>query len=122
MSGAFTADAAHELRTPIAGIQAQVQVAQAALVIEHREHALTQALQGCQRASHLIAQLLTLARLESNATNRFETCDLRELAKQQISELAPHALEQGVQLELVGPEAVYLQGSATLLEVYYAIF
>lgn len=113
----FTADAAHELRTPIAGIQAQVQVAQAALAIEQREHALTQALQGCQRASHLIAQLLTLARLESNATNRFETCDLRELAKQQISELAPHALEQGVQLELVGPEAVYIQGSATLLEV-----
>ncbi|WP_298607066.1 ATP-binding protein [uncultured Thiothrix sp.] len=113
----FTADAAHELRTPIAGIQAQVQVAQAALSAENREHALTQALQGCQRASHLIAQLLTLARLESNASTSFLSCDLQELAKQQISELAPSALEQGVQLELAEGEPVHIQGLATLLEV-----
>ncbi len=113
----FTADAAHELRTPLAGIQAQVQVAQAALSAEQREHALTQALQGCQRASHLIAQLLTLARLESNAATCFETCDLQELAKQQISALAPSALEQGVQLELAEGEPVLIQGLATLLEV-----
>lgn len=113
----FTADAAHELRTPIAGIQAQVQVAQAALAAENREHALTQALQGCQRASHLIAQLLTLARLETNAATSFETFDLQELAKQQISELAPSALEQGIHLELAEGEPVYIQGLATLLEV-----
>lgn len=113
----FTADAAHELRTPIAGIQAQVQVAQAATMITSREHALNQALHGCQRASHLIAQLLTLARLESNATSRFETCDLYELAKQQISELAPRALEQGIQLELAESEPVCIQGLPTLLEV-----
>ena len=113
----FTADAAHELRTPIAGIQAQVQVAQAALAAENREHALTQALQGCQRASHLIAQLLTLARLETNAATSFETFDLQELVKQQISELAPSALEQGIQLELAEGEPVYIQGLATLLEV-----
>ena len=78
----FTADAAHELRTPIAGIQAQVQVAQAAQSTAGREHALEQALQGCQRASHLIAQLLTLARLESSAATHFETCDLRQIAQQ----------------------------------------
>ncbi|HPY39176.1 MAG TPA: sensor histidine kinase N-terminal domain-containing protein [Thiolinea sp.] len=109
----FTADAAHELRTPLAGIQAQVQVAQAAQSTQTREHALNQALQGCQRASHLIAQLLTLARLESTAASR----NLRQLAKQQISDLAPSAWEQGVQLELAEGEEITIQGLATLLEI-----
>ena len=113
----FTADAAHELRTPIAGIQAQVQVAQAAQSTAGREHALEQALQGCQRASHLIAQLLTLARLESSAATNFETCDLRQIAQQQISELAPSAWEQGIQLALAEGNSVPIQGLATLLEV-----
>lgn len=113
----FTADAAHELRTPIAGIQAQVQVAQAAQSPANREHALAQALQGCQRASHLIAQLLTLARLESTANTSLETCDLQRIAQQQISDLAPQALEQGIQLELVEGSSVNIQGLPTLLEV-----
>lgn len=113
----FTADAAHELRTPIAGIQAQVQVAQAAQTRASREHALNQALQGCQRASHLIVQLLTLARLESAGTDQLETCDLHQLAQQQISELAPSALEQGIQLALAEGTAVKLACLPTLLEV-----
>lgn len=113
----FTADAAHELRTPLAGIQAQVQVAQAAQTSVIREHALQQALQACQRASHLMAQLLTLARLESAAAISMASCDLRELAQQQIRELAPHAWEQGVQLALAEGESVTIQGLPTLLEV-----
>lgn len=113
----FTADAAHELRTPIAGIQAQVQVAQAAQTTPTREHALNQALKGCQRASHLIVQLLTLARLESSVTAKLATCDLRQLAQQQISELAPSAWEQGVQLVLAEGDHVNIQGLPILLEV-----
>lgn len=113
----FTADAAHELRTPIAGIQAQVQVAQAAQTTAIREHALAQALHGCQRASHLMAQLLTLARLESATAVKLISCDLRQLAEQQIGELAPAAWEQGVQLALAEGEPVNIQGLPTLLEV-----
>lgn len=113
----FTADAAHELRTPLAGIQAQVQVALAAQSTASREHALEQALQGCQRAGHLIAQLLTLARLESAAHTQLENCDLRQLAQLQMSELAPSAWEQGIQLELVADEPVIIAGLATLLEI-----
>lgn len=113
----FTADAAHELRTPIAGIQAQVQVAQAAQTAAIREHALQQAFQACQRVNHLMVQLLTLARLESTATTRFETCNLQQLAEQQIRELAPTAWEQGIQLALTEGESVHIQGIPTLIAV-----
>jgi two-component system sensor histidine kinase QseC len=64
----FTADAAHELRTPIAAIRTQAQVAQGAGGdIAQREHALQATLAGCDRATRLVEQLLTLARLEATA-------------------------------------------------------
>ena len=61
----FTADAAHELRTPVAGIKAQAQVARAASNDAERTHALDNAILGCDRAAHLIEQLLTLARIDT---------------------------------------------------------
>ncbi len=63
----FTADAAHELRTPIAAIRMQAQVAQGALDNDERNQALDATLQGCDRATRLVAQLLQLARLEAEA-------------------------------------------------------
>jgi two-component system sensor histidine kinase QseC len=60
----FTADAAHELRTPLAGLRAQAQVALRAEDDTQRRHALEQVLAGTGRAAHLIDQLLTLARLD----------------------------------------------------------
>jgi two-component system sensor histidine kinase QseC len=60
----FTADAAHELRTPIAAIRMQAQVAQGACSDDERTEALSATLQGCDRATRLVSQLLQLARLE----------------------------------------------------------
>ncbi|TAN82724.1 MAG: sensor histidine kinase, partial [Gallionella sp.] len=53
----FTADAAHELRTPVAAIKAQAQVARSASGEVERIHALDNAILGCDRAAHLIEQL-----------------------------------------------------------------
>jgi len=61
----FTADAAHELRTPMAAIRMQAQVAQGALNDDERAEALAATLQGCDRATRLVSQLLQLARLEA---------------------------------------------------------
>ncbi len=66
----FTADAAHELRTPIAAIRAQAQVALAEPDDALRRHALQATLQGCDRATRLVEQLLTLSRLEAGRCAR----------------------------------------------------
>ena len=60
----FTADAAHELRTPLAALKIQAQVAMATKDPEQSRHALTQVLAGADRTTHLIEQLLRLARLD----------------------------------------------------------
>lgn len=63
----FTADAAHELRTPIAAIRMMAQVAQGAQADAERQQALDGVLQGCDRATRLVEQLLQLARLEADS-------------------------------------------------------
>ena len=113
----FTADAAHELRTPVAAIKAQVQVAQGAVQADERSHALNKAVQGCNRATHLIEQLLTLARLENANPAGLQVCDLRQMAGEVIAEMAAEALEQGVHLELNEGEAVTVRALPGLLAV-----
>lgn len=61
----FIAHAAHELRTPLAGLSIQAQVAQTTKQPAKREHALGQFRKGVSRASRLVDQLLLLSRLES---------------------------------------------------------
>jgi two-component system sensor histidine kinase QseC len=113
----FTADAAHELRTPMAAIKAQVQVAQGAKDATGRNRALDNAIQGCNRATHLIGQLLTLARLESADTAALQVCALRALAAEVMAELAPKALESGVRLELLDGDNISVKGLPALLQV-----
>lgn len=111
----FTANAAHELRTPVAAIKAQAQVARGAQTEAEREHALAGAILGCDRATHLIEQLLTLARLESIDTGSMTDCRLHALAREVLAEMAPSALDHGVQLELVQGEEINVNGMPTLL-------
>lgn len=96
----FTADAAHELRTPIAAIRAQAQVALGAMDNAERQHALQATLQGCDRAARLVEQMLTLARLEALQAGATQTVDLKALCQQLLAEAAPLALERQQQLAL----------------------
>ncbi len=102
----FTADAAHELRTPVAAIKAQAQVAQLAASDAARRHALGQVLAGAERIGRLVDQLLTLARLEAVDRGKLQRADLRVLALQTVAELAPSALARGVTVELAAGESV----------------
>lgn len=112
----FTADAAHELRTPLAALRAQAQVARGSADDAQRRHALDQVIAGCDRATHLVAQLLTLARLEPESFQaRREPCDLRATAKAAIAELAPRALEKNIDIELKSGSSADVLGDAPLL-------
>jgi two-component system sensor histidine kinase QseC len=113
----FTADAAHELRTPVAGIKAQAQVARGASNEAERVHALNNAILGCDRASHLIDQLLTLARIDTLSDETTEPCQLRAIAAEMIASIAPTALSQDVQLELMEGEEVSVRGNPVLLRI-----
>ncbi len=113
----FTADAAHELRTPIAAIRAQAQVALGATSDAERSHALHATLQGCDRATRLIEQLLTLSRLESGAEHALVAVDPAALAKQVVAEVAPLALGKQQVVEVDASSPCTVQGDATLLSV-----
>lgn len=116
----FTADAAHELRTPIAAIRAQAQVALGETSDDsRRRHALRATLEGCDRAVHLVEQLLTLSRLESGATPAFAPVDLAALARRVVAELAPLALAKGQAIEIDAPPTppCTVTGDAALLGV-----
>jgi len=112
----FTADAAHELRTPIAAIRAQAQVALTEPDEARRQHALRASLEGCDRATRLVEQLLTLSRLEAGAAVAMRPVDLAALARQVVGDLAPRALHKRQDLG-AATEPCAVQGDATLLGV-----
>lgn len=115
----FTADAAHELRTPIAAIRAQAQVAMGSVDdAEERRHALNLTLEGCDRAARLVDQLLTLARLDApHAALPTHSTDLCALARGVAADIAPRAVALRQDLELLAPAACALAADDMLLRV-----
>jgi len=113
----FTADASHELRTPIAAIRAQAQVALSAREIDDRRHALLATLQGCDRASHLIDQLLVLSRLEAEGGPVLTEVDAVPLVRSALAEVAARALQKDQTLEFLASGPVLISAEAALLGV-----
>jgi two-component system sensor histidine kinase TctE len=95
----FLADAAHQLRTPLAAFRAQTELALRGVHDESTRAGLKGLLSTLDRQSHLIGQLLSLSRAESAAKAvKFKTLDLVELAREVAAEWAPRALEQAIEL------------------------
>ena len=95
----FTADAAHELRTPLAALTAQAQVALRARSDAERSHALEQLTAGMARAARLIDQLLTLARLDPAQPPDGEV-HVDQLAEEVCADHGAQALAKDIALEL----------------------
>ena len=114
----FTADAAHELRTPIAALRIQAQVARAASSDAERDHALDNVIAGCERAARLIDQLLTLARLEPGSMQlQRVSCDLRAITKSVVADIAPAAVARDIDVELAGSARVVVSADPALLSI-----
>lgn len=114
----FTADASHELRTPLAALKIQAQVARASASDGERTHALDNVIAGCDRATHLVQQLLTLARLDPDEpASKAEACDLQGLASATVADLAPFALSRQIEIDLAEGAAVMVSGYASLIAI-----
>jgi two-component system OmpR family sensor kinase len=99
---AFIADAAHELRTPLTAVHLQAQLAERAQTESERARALVELRAGLDRATHLVEQLLALAREEPGLSERpFAPVNLTELAHHVIAEYAAIAAARRVDLGMV---------------------
>ena len=94
----FTADAAHELRTPLAALKVQAQVALRAQTADSQQHALAQVIAGVDRMTHLVEQLLTLARVDPARREIAPPLDPAEIIASVCAELLPQARRQGQSL------------------------
>ena len=107
----FVADAAHELRTPLTALRLQVQLAERARAPDERSSAFATLRQGLDRATHLVEQLLTLARQEPEAVQQPRTpVDISALVREVVSELEPLAAAKSVDLGVTRNEAETVQG------------
>jgi signal transduction histidine kinase len=96
----FTGDAAHELRTPMAALCAQLDALRLANNKETRIQAQHQAAATAERLVRLVNQLLTLARLDTANNPPKRLADLAELAREYCMEIGPGAIQKGIDLSL----------------------
>jgi two-component system sensor histidine kinase QseC len=98
---AFTADAAHELKTPLAAIKVQAQVALAAGGSAQRELAIRRVIQGVDRSTHVVEQLLLLARLDERDRIPAGPVALDVLVQEAIARHIERAREQRIEITFV---------------------
>ena len=118
----FTADAAHELRTPLTALRLQVQLLASAPDEAARQEALDDVQRGLDRATHLVAQLLHLARLDPDASERAsEAVDMAALVRSVVAECSVLAEARGIDLGAavapMAPDAALLQGDPAHLRM-----
>ncbi|MGE5667174.1 MAG: ATP-binding protein [Betaproteobacteria bacterium] len=114
----FTADAAHELRTPLAALKLQLDLARRNGATQGATASLDDLDAAVDRASHLVEQLLTLARVEPEALAAQKTrCDLVAIAKDAIVARAGLAAQKEIDLGLAHSEPALVEGDDTSLAI-----
>jgi len=114
----FTADAAHELRTPLAALKIQAQVALRSNIESERNNALENVLRGVNRATRLVEQLLTLARLDPElAIASFKSVDLHGIAESVIVDVEYLARTKKIEILLGDKQECYVLGDEVQLSL-----
>lgn len=114
----FVADAAHQLRTPLASLRVQLDLALREEDPVRHQDVLADAAAVLSRTGHLIHRLLTLARVDQDAEDNaaMESVDLDGLARDEVESWIDRTLARGVDLGYDNPgRAVFIQGRGALL-------
>ena len=118
----FLADAAHQLKTPLAGLRMQADLAQReGANTDELKQSLRQIGAASKRATHTVNQLLALARAEEGGTTMArQRCDLAQVTIEVVQDCLPRALDKAIDLGYEGiqpgADGATLQGNATLLK------
>ena len=115
---AFVADAAHALRTPVTALQLQLQLLERAQSVDEREAATARLKDGLKRMTHLVEQLLTLARQDPAQQLRVaQDVPLDALASEVLAEQSVLADAKSIDLGLARAEPIKVSGDRESLRV-----
>ena len=109
----FLSDAAHQLRTPLAGLISQTELAMQETAPEALQQRLLKVHTGALRSAHLVHQLLSLARTEAEGT--LQPVDVAALAREVAREWTPRALTAGIDLGYEGLDQLSVPAEQLLL-------
>lgn len=116
----FAADAAHELRTPLAAIKTQAQVALNSPHIKDKDIALQKLIASVNRSTHIVQQLLTISKLvpETASINELDEVNLTRVTREILAMLVPAAIEKNIELEFEADENISVfPGNSTAIGI-----
>ncbi|MCC6598762.1 MAG: GHKL domain-containing protein [Alphaproteobacteria bacterium] len=114
----FTADAAHELRTPLTAVMLQLDILRRAKSEEEKQEAVKELYKGVERSTHLVQQLLELARQEPDATGLpFERCDLQDVLEDVLEHYKLLARDKHITLKTSNSKRAHIQGDKNALSI-----
>ncbi|MDA9272262.1 ATP-binding protein [bacterium] len=116
----FAADAAHELRTPLAALKAQAQIALNTNNIDEKNQALQKLLTSVNRSTHIVQQLLIMSKLvpEEANINDLNTVNLPKITREILAMLAPAAVENLIELEFEHDNnTLMIAGNSTAISI-----
>ncbi|PPC95964.1 MAG: hypothetical protein CTY35_08955 [Methylotenera sp.] len=113
----FTSNAAHELRTPLAALQLQIDVLERCKTEQERVDAISTLQKGINRASTLVAQLLTLARLGSEQSKQHTLLELNQIVKSIVEDYLDQAAAKNIDMGLYETGPLYIKGNAEAIGI-----
>ena len=117
----FIADAAHQMRTPLAGLRTQLEYALRQRDPQEVQASLERIRHSVERASHVISQLLSLARSQSETPPAYELVDVDALLREVTQEYVAQALAKGIDLGFEGADRPsWVDGNPLLLHELFA--